>query len=162
MDDDWGLQAVVRGCSATTATIGFSSATTTTTTSTTTTSFMTHHDFQPNNNNNNSFFSFSSPFGSTTNNNQQSSCGHLFALPDSMRTRNHVAVEELHELYKPFFPKSQTTSSPKVLSVSALNSSSNNDQRLVLQTKQNVLNQPAKQSHGGSTTSTTTPRSKKR
>ncbi|EXB51621.1 WRKY transcription factor 22 [Morus notabilis] len=160
MDDDWGLQAVVRGCSSVSTGAAAATSTATTTTTTTTISFMA--DFQPNNNTNNNSFFFSPVFGSNNMITQRQSSSQVFAPPDPMRVRNHVAAmeEELHELYKPFFPKSQTNITPNIISVSSsLNSS--NDQRVIVQTKQNNINQSTKQSHGASTSSTT-PRSKKR
>lgn len=78
MEEDWDLHAVVRGCAASST-----AAATTTTTSSATTSCCS---FQPRQDDN--FFSFQDPFVPR------------FDNPTS-------DFEELHNLYKPFFPKSQ-------------------------------------------------------
>ncbi|XP_062090406.1 WRKY transcription factor 22 [Humulus lupulus] len=175
MEVDWDLQAVVRGCS--TAGAGVRASTTTTATSTTTSPvFMA--DFQTTAASSSSFlFSSSSspsPFGSTSCNSssisEHQSSGQLFLLPDpnSMRPRNFV-VEELHELYKPFFPKSHAQIQTPLSSLSSICSSTStsttirsNDQiRQVKQVHHQHQHQPTtKQSHNNG--STTTPRSKKR
>ncbi|XP_055814997.1 WRKY transcription factor 22-like [Solanum dulcamara] len=79
MEEDWDLYAVVRGCAASST----AAATTTTTTSSATTSCCS---FQPRQDGN--FFSFQDPF-----------------VPRFDNPTNDF--EELHNLYKPFFPKSQ-------------------------------------------------------
>ncbi|PON91147.1 WRKY domain containing protein [Trema orientale] len=169
MDDDWDLQAVVRGCSI--AGAGAGAASTTTATSTTSSSvFMADFQAVSTTSSSSSLFSSSySPFGFSQ---HHGSSGQLFLLPDpnNFRPRN-VVVEELHELYKPFFPKSQThiqiqtqTQTP-LSSLSSICSSStastitttrSNDQ--IRQLKQ--AHQPTKQSLNNA--SSTTPRSKKR
>lgn len=84
MEEDWDLQAVVRGCASS------SSTTTTTTTSSAAANTSFGADFYSPN-------SFFSTFGGEQ-------VGQL-SFPDPFDARN--AIEELHELYKPFVPKSQ-------------------------------------------------------
>ncbi|KAL5572947.1 hypothetical protein UlMin_022544 [Ulmus minor] len=147
MEEDWDLQAVVRGCS----------AASTTTTTNGASSFPV--EFQP--------VSLFSSFGNT---NQHQMGQVVFGLSDPIRARS--VAEELHELYKPFFPKSHPSSisicssscsnSPQITPISPVSSSSsfcnvsNEQQR---QLKPVVLQQP-KQSPQGSVQ--TTARSKKR
>ncbi|KAF2315256.1 hypothetical protein GH714_038599 [Hevea brasiliensis] len=80
--------------------------------------------------------------------------GPLFSLPGAFETRN--AFGELHELYKPFFPKShQTIFSPQPALILS---------HAVSNKEQTQIKQP-KQSHTASVTSTAnshTPRSKRR
>ncbi|KAJ8573205.1 hypothetical protein K7X08_009716 [Anisodus acutangulus] len=83
MEEDWDLHAVVRGCAASSTT-----ASSATTTSTTTTSLCSLQPRQDDN-----LFSFQDPFVSR------------FDNPTS-------DFEELHNLYKPFFPKSQPQQIP--------------------------------------------------
>ena len=161
MDDDWGLQAIVRGCSLAGAGAGASTTATPTTSSSSSSVFMADCAFQATTTSSSSLFSSSySPFGGVS---QHQSSGQFFLLPDPnhIRPRN-VVVEELHELYKPFFPKSQTSHTPFSSALSSICSSTSsttirpNDQ--IRQLKQ--AHQPVKQSHNNG--STTTPRSKKR
>ncbi|KAK4483495.1 hypothetical protein RD792_010691 [Penstemon davidsonii] len=94
MDDDWDLHAVVRGCTSTTSTATTSIATTSTSTSNTS----VFGTFQQE-------YNFSSP-----------------PFQDLFQTRKDDGFfEELHDLYKPFFPKSQTVIiSPQRLPISPL------------------------------------------
>ncbi|KAL6128642.1 hypothetical protein ACLB2K_071997 [Fragaria x ananassa] len=97
MEDDWDLTAVVRGCSTAT--------TTTTTTTKPTTSFISdrdhHHHFH-------SSPLLSSSFGQqgfvSNNTSQTQTFSVLPIVPDPIKPTS--AIEELHDLYKPFFPKS--------------------------------------------------------
>ncbi|XP_022757461.1 WRKY transcription factor 22-like [Durio zibethinus] len=84
MDVDWDLHAVVRGCSNVTTTGSGGVATSSITA-----------DLYPQ--------SFFSSFGS-----QEAFQGQVMSFPNQFEARN--ATEELHELYKPFFPKSQPLS----------------------------------------------------
>ena len=167
MDDDWDLQAVVRGCyingSGSGSRAGASSTATSSTTTTTSSSSVFMAEFQPTSSSSSLFSSSSSsPFGISQ---QQQRSGQFFLLtdPNNIRSRN-VVVEELHELYKPFFPKSQTQTPLSSFSsicsssttASTITSIASNNQ--IRQLKQ--LHQPTKQSHHNG--STTTPRSKKR
>ncbi|OAY62236.1 WRKY transcription factor 22 [Manihot esculenta] len=128
MDDDWDLHAVVRSCTSSSSSIAAT---------TTCPSSFTRADF---------CFS-SSSFASEQ-------AGPLFSAPDPFETRN--AIGELHELYKPFFPKShQAIFSPKPASIFSLADSNK---------EQTQIKQP-KQSHALSVSSTAnshTPRSKRR
>ncbi|KAM7472242.1 hypothetical protein LguiA_010425 [Lonicera macranthoides] len=83
MEDDWGLQAVVRGCTTTS-----SSAATTTTTD-----VYSLSSFQPQEN-------------------------HFICFPDLFHTERKI--EELHDLYKPFFPKLQPLSPESIIPISPL------------------------------------------
>ncbi|KAF4386655.1 hypothetical protein F8388_006610 [Cannabis sativa] len=186
MEVDWDLQAVVRGCSITGA--GVRASTTTTNTTTTSTSTATPGsasassvftaDFLTTAATSSSLLfssSSSSPFGCSTSCNSSSnisehqSSGQLFLVPDPncMRPRNFV-VEELHELYKPFFPKSQTQIHTPLSSLSSICSSTtststpfrSNDQIRQLKQPHHQHQPNTKQSHNNG--STTTPRSKKR
>lgn len=139
MEDDWDLQAVVRGC-------------TTSTTTTAAATFSAEPDLQP---------WSCSPFGVKREEEEEDHRFHF--LPDPFETRN--TVEELHELYKPFFPKSQPVSPPQTISTSLV---SGNIRGLELQREQIQRQKQPKQSLVGSltTTSSTTnthvPRSKRR
>ncbi|XP_039063382.1 WRKY transcription factor 22-like [Hibiscus syriacus] len=95
MDVDWDLHAVVRGCAAvaTTGTIG--SAT-----------FYFMADMCPR--------SCFSSFGG-----QEAFQGHALSTPNQFEARN--SMEDLHELYKSFFPKSQPLS-PQITILSLLSS----------------------------------------
>ncbi|KAK3194715.1 hypothetical protein Dsin_026025 [Dipteronia sinensis] len=141
MEVDWDLHAVVRGCNNT------STAVSTATTATTSTSFKDDFD---------SHQSWFSP--SSYNNEQQS--GHFFSLSDPFETRN--AIEELNELYKPFFPKSHPLSPKSIISsnnnkkpISCFSSiSSPREQSTTTQLKQQQQQQqpqPKQQSHVVST-----------
>lgn len=134
MANDWDLQAVVRGCSSS------SSSSITVASSTTSSNFMLDS-------------TTISHFGTQQ---KQQEEGQLFTLPDpTISTINFV--EELHQLYKPFFPKSELLSlSSKPNShtpslSSNIHLASNNEQK---------QNQAAKSSQ--SLTSVNNPRSKKR
>ncbi|GLT71104.1 hypothetical protein SLA2020_431450 [Shorea laevis] len=143
MEEDWDLQAVVRGC-ASTATSSTTTATVVTTT---------------NNNNNTCFLanfhpnSCFSAFGGEQG-------GQLFSFPDPFEERN--VFEELHELYKPFFPKSEPLS-PQTSPISAISPfsslSSLSASKAQTQRPQQQQPQPPKQSQAGSVTN---PRSKRR
>ncbi|KAJ4728211.1 putative WRKY transcription factor [Melia azedarach] len=147
MEVDWDLHAVVRGC------ITSSANTATTTTATTAASFKDDFD------------SHQSWFSSLSS--EQSD--HLFSLADTFEARN--AIEELHELYKPFFPKSHPISPPPIItskpissSLSSISTSSKSQTQFKQQQQQQ---QQPKQSHVGSVPSSTTanshtPRSKRR
>nr|AOT85447.1 WRKY transcription factor 14 [Prunus cerasifera x Prunus munsoniana] len=166
MEDDWDLQAVVRGCSTGTTTSNRSTATT--------------------NSNNSTCFkisnfhsspAFSSSFGTATLQPglQQPQFQVLFSLPDPIKPRN--AIEDLHELYKPFFPKSQPPLSSQITpppNLSPLTSltpltapkdqthpiQQHQHQNHYQQQQQQQQQQSKPSSH--SVSSTTTPRSKKR
>ncbi|KAG2720443.1 hypothetical protein I3843_02G026900 [Carya illinoinensis] len=135
MEEDWDLQAVVRGCASTSATSSSSSSTITAA------SFL------------GSFHSDSgiSSFGGED-------VGRPFSFPDPFEA-THVS-EELHELYKPFFPKSQPLSpqtspiSPLISPLSSFSASS----KAKTQQQQQQQQQP-KQSQACSGTN---PRSKRR
>ncbi|XP_044502828.1 WRKY transcription factor 22-like [Mangifera indica] len=90
MEVDWDLHAVVRGCCNITST-----TTTTTTTAITNSPTMSFKDD----------FDSRSWFSSFTTCEQ---VAPLFSLADPFEARN--AIEELHDLYKPFFPKSNPIS----------------------------------------------------
>ncbi|XVF33256.1 hypothetical protein REPUB_Repub17cG0153300 [Reevesia pubescens] len=128
MDVDWDLHAVVRGCATVTTTRNGGVATS---------SFMA--DLYPQ--------FCSSSFGS-----QEALQGQVLSFPNhDFEARN--AMEELHELYKPFFPKSQPLSpqsSPLSSSLSSLGLCQDQAQ-IKLQQQQ----QP-KQYHAGSVTSVLT------
>ncbi|KAH7577987.1 hypothetical protein JRO89_XS01G0324000 [Xanthoceras sorbifolium] len=148
MEVDWDLHAVVRGCTTSTAVA-------TTTTTTTATSFKDD-------------FASQSWFSPSSNNDQGS---HLFSLLDPFETRN--AIEELHELYKPFFPKSHSLSPKSISSSKPISSFSfiTSPREQTTQFKQQQHQQPKQQqSHaavsGATSTSTSanpqTTRSKRR
>ncbi|OMO64390.1 DNA-binding WRKY [Corchorus capsularis] len=127
MEVDWDLHAVVRGCA---------TVTTTSNGGVPTSSFMA--DLFPQS----CFSSFTSHEGFQ---------GQVLSFPSPVEARN--AVEELHELYKPFFPKSQPLS-PQSTPLSSLSSLGlSKDQPQIK--KQQEQQQP-KQSHAGSVTSAVT------
>ncbi|CAL0318412.1 unnamed protein product [Lupinus luteus] len=143
MEQDWDLYAVVRGCSTTTST------TTTTTTATTTSSSVS-----------------SSTVGNCYRPAASSSCGFFSIVPisenqscQSLSFSNPFeakssSIEELHELCKPFFLRSQTTPSSSFQPSSPLSSfsySSSSPKSTHTQKKQKPHH------HAGSAT---TPRSK--
>lgn len=107
MEDDWDLHAVVRGCAAITST------TTTTSSAGAATSFSTAVT-----NNTTCCGQVSSTFQQDCN--FTSSCFQDLFEP----RRESFVQEELHDLYKPFFPKSQDSSqillSPQSLPISPL------------------------------------------
>ncbi|KAJ0112888.1 hypothetical protein Patl1_00508 [Pistacia atlantica] len=141
MEVDWDLHAVVRGCNTT-------STATTTVTNSPTTSFKDVFDSQ-------------SWFSSFTTCEQ---VAPLFSLVDPFEARN--AIEELHDLYKPFFPKSNPISpkssmvSKPISSLSAMNSSRDRThfKQLQQQPKQSLAPSVAT----SSTANSHTPRSKRR
>nr|WGV38256.1 WRKY [Loropetalum chinense var. rubrum] len=139
MEDDWDLQAVVRGCA---------TATATTATEATFTA-----DLHPR--------SCFTSFGVKQDD-------HFLSLPDPFETRN--AIEELHELCKPFFPQSHPLS-PPAITISSSPLSGFKDQTQLIQQQQKQLQHQPKQSIVGSVTTTSTstttthsqgPRSKRR
>lgn len=164
MEDDWDLQAVVRGCSTATTTSNRSTATT--------------------NSNNSTCFkisnfhsspAFSSSFGTATLQPglQQQQFQVLFSLPDPIKPRN--AIEDLHELYKPFFPKSQPPLSSQITpppnlspltSLTPLTAPKDQTHPIQQHQHQNHYQQQQQQQQSKpsshSVSSTTTPRSKKR
>ncbi|KAL7259037.1 hypothetical protein ACSBR1_005025 [Camellia fascicularis] len=93
MEDDWDLHAVVRGCATT------SSTTTTTTTTTTTATTTSSCSFQPRANDGDDQFIF---------------------FPDPFESRIAENGIDLHDVFKPFFPKSQTLLSPQNTPISPL------------------------------------------
>ncbi|KAK4415897.1 WRKY transcription factor 22 [Sesamum alatum] len=98
MEDDWDLQAVVRGCASTTTTASNTSAVTTTTCTATDSSASASGQI---------FSSF------------QQDCDFSAGwLQDLYQPRREKFVEELHDLYKPFFPRPQQQSSPSLLTIS--------------------------------------------
>ncbi|XWS46153.1 hypothetical protein CRYUN_Cryun14cG0039100 [Craigia yunnanensis] len=121
MDVDWDLYAVVRGCAtvSTTSSVGVA-----------TSSSMA--DLYPQ--------SCFSSFGS-----QEAFQSPVLSFPNQFEARN--ATEELHELYKPFFPKSQPLP-PQSTPLSSLSS-------LGIKQQQEQQQQP-KQSHAGPVTSAVT------
>ncbi|KDP28561.1 hypothetical protein JCGZ_14332 [Jatropha curcas] len=144
MDDDWDLQAVVRGCTtaSASASASASSSTTSTTTADSANSFNCREDFY----NPQSFASETAP------------TGPLFSLPDPFETRN--AIGELHDLYKPFFPKSHfTLYSPQSAPISSLSSFGVSNSKEQTHLKQQ---QQPKQSVTSSANNSHTPRSKRR
>ena len=145
-DIDWDLHAVVRGCSASTSTTLTATATINSNSSSTTSGYRS--DYYPQ-------YSCFSGFGSEQ-------VGHLFFHPDPFETRN--AIGELHELYKPFFPKfQQPLYSPQAST--PLSSFSSFTSFAKEQPKQQQKQSQHKQSHTGSVTSSAnshTPRSKRR
>ncbi|CAN6568228.1 unnamed protein product [Malus baccata var. baccata] len=154
MEDDWDLQAVVRGCSTATATTTTSSTRTPSTAATASFNISGFHS-------NPAAASFSS-FGPTS---PQQQLLFSHPLPDPIiKPRN--AIEELHELYKPFFPKSQPSlSSPQITppTLSPLTSLSplttpKDPRHPIHQQQQSQHSKPS----SSTTTTTTTARSKKR
>ncbi|EEF50589.1 WRKY transcription factor 22 [Ricinus communis] len=130
MDDDWDLQAVVRGCTTASPSVA---VTTTTNIGGYASSFINTGDFYT-----------QSCFGS------ESASGSLFSTPDPFETRNNNVTGELHELYKPFFPKSHQTTTclytPQGAPISPVVISKE-------QTQLKLQHQQPKQSHTGSVTS---------
>ncbi|XWS32127.1 hypothetical protein CRYUN_Cryun23aG0134300 [Craigia yunnanensis] len=125
MDVDWDLHAVVRGCA---------SVTTTSSGGLATGSLMA--DLYPQ--------SCFSSFGS-----QEAFHGQVLSFTNKFEARN--SMEELHELYKPFFPKSQPNfpqSTPLSSSLGLCKGQA--------QIKQQEQQQQLKQSHAGSVTSAVT------
>ncbi|KAL4599088.1 hypothetical protein ACB092_11G101800 [Castanea dentata] len=99
MEEDWDLQAVVRGC---VSTASRTNSSTTAATTTASTSFMSDFHYS---NINNSYFSGS--VGEQLGLGQ----GQLFSFSDPFEARRHVSEDlDLHELCKPFFPKSEPLS----------------------------------------------------
>ncbi|KAK4266906.1 hypothetical protein QN277_023766 [Acacia crassicarpa] len=145
MADDWDLHAVVRGCT----TVSSSSITTSTSAVTTTSSASS------------SVFSLPLFFG-TEKVSQVLSLSDL----DPIEAKPSSSIEELHELCKPFFPKSSTvppsSSSSLVSPLSPSSSFSYNSPTKPVQTqhKQQNLQPKNKLSHAGPVS--TTPRSKRR
>ncbi|PIA49162.1 hypothetical protein AQUCO_01300193v1 [Aquilegia coerulea] len=141
MEEDWDLQAVVRGCRTSNST---TNTTTTTTTVTTATSIMVDNE---------SFSCFP-----TLGFQQQE---NFLCMPDLFESK--TVLEELEQLYKPFLPKFE-------LPISPLNSLSNStsfsapvfhqqEQQQVPQIKQEQQHQQPRRSLS---TSTITPRPKRR
>lgn len=102
MEEDWDLQAVVRGCVSTA-----SRATTTTSTVTTTTTAAATTSFLPDFHSNYSYFSRGNQ-QQEVGQGQGQGQGRLFSFSDPFEVR-HVS-EDLHELCKPFFLKPQPLS----------------------------------------------------
>jgi WRKY transcription factor 22 len=102
MEEDWDLQAVVRGCVSTA-----SRATTTTSTVTTTTTAAATTSFLPDFHSNYSYFSGGNQ-QQQVGQGQGQGQGRLFSFSDPFEVR-HVS-EDLHELCKPFFLKPQPLS----------------------------------------------------
>ncbi|XP_050238516.1 WRKY transcription factor 22-like [Mercurialis annua] len=103
MDDDWDLQAVVRSC-----TTAASSSSTTTSAAVAASGFPKKGGF----------YSFSC-LGS-----ESAASGSLFSTSDPFETRNVNVVGELHELFKPFYPKSHHQISNIITTSTASSSSS--------------------------------------
>lgn len=137
MEVDWDLHAVVRGYTNLT-----SSSSSSTTTSTTTLATSSTHSY--NNNNNNNFFSIY-PTEQTS---------QVFSLSNPFETKS--SIEELHELCKPFFFKSSSSSQP--LSSGSFSYSSPSPKSPHIQPKQLLVNN--KLHHHAA--SAITPRSKRR
>ncbi|CAK9134376.1 unnamed protein product [Ilex paraguariensis] len=137
MEDDWGLQAVVRGCATTATTSSFSTTT------------CSIDDY--------SLSSF-----------EPQGYDHFLCFPDLLEARSQSGMAELHDLYKPFFPKSQPLS-PQNLPISPLSvlgglQDQSQPQQQKQQQRQHQKQLQAKQSVGGSaaTSHTLSPRSKRR
>lgn len=84
----------------------------------------------------------------------------LLCFPDPFETRREVVVEELHDLYRPFFPKSQPLS-PRTIPISSLSVIGTHQ----IQQAQKQDPPSSKQSHANSVASTVhsqSPRSKRR
>ncbi|XWS76964.1 hypothetical protein CRYUN_Cryun01aG0223400 [Craigia yunnanensis] len=128
MDVDWDLHAVVRGCATVTTTSSGGVATS---------SFMA--DLYPQ--------SCFSSFGS-----QEDFQGQVLSFPNQFEAKN--AMEELHELYKPFFPKSLPFS-PESTPLSSLSTLSLSKDQAQIKQQQEQQQQP-KQSHSGSVTGAVT------
>ncbi|KAK7295142.1 hypothetical protein RJT34_18047 [Clitoria ternatea] len=135
MEEDWDLNAVVRGCST------LASAATTTITATSSVSSSTS--------------SSSSGFGSCYLHHPEASSSSGFSIFDA-----RSSIEELHELCKPFFSKSQPlslqASSPPLSSFSYSSATPKS-----APTQEKHHHQRSKQPHSGGSSSTT-PRSKRR
>ncbi|KAI4355141.1 hypothetical protein L6164_003941 [Bauhinia variegata] len=148
MEDDWDLHAVVRGCASITTTSSSSSSTVTTATNTAACSVSS------------SGFGacYQSPaaasFGFSVFGSEQ--VGQVPTVSDPFEARS--SIEELHELYKPFFPKSHPPSL-QTSPLSPLSSFSVSSAPKAAQTQQKQQQQPGKQSHVGSATAS---RSKRR
>ncbi|KAL3536770.1 hypothetical protein ACH5RR_000136 [Cinchona calisaya] len=131
MADDWDLQAVVRGCTTTTTTTSCSSTTTTTTTATSTSSsFYPLCSLEPQQDGN--FLSFQDLFF------------------DEPRSQKYSAINNhnqdlLHDLYKPFFPKSSPPLSPQSIPISPLSVLSGFQDLSQQQQQQQHPQQPKKQ-----------------
>lgn len=93
MEDDWDLHAVVRGCATVTSSSTSSSSAVTATTTTTTTSVS------------------SSSFGFPMFVVGSEKAGQVSSLSDLDPFEVRTSIEELHELCKPFFPKSKPPAS---------------------------------------------------
>lgn len=137
MEVDWDLHAVVRGYTNLT-----SSSSSSTTTSTTTLATSSTHSY---NNNNNNFFSIY-PTEQTS---------QVFSLSNPFETKS--SIEELHELCKPFFFKSSSSSQP--LSAGSFSYSSPSPKSPHIQPKQLLVNNKLHHHHAASAI---TPRSKRR
>ncbi|KAL6323109.1 hypothetical protein AAG906_027372 [Vitis piasezkii] len=150
MEEDWDLQAVVRGCA--TATVASAATTTTTATTSDAAALDLHRS------------SCFSPFGVVEQAHHHD--GHLLCFPDPFETRREAFVEELHDLCRPFFPKSQPIS-PRTIPISSLSvlGGGFSDQTHQIQQQQKQDPPPSKHSHASSVASTThsqSPRSKRR
>ncbi|XWS35834.1 hypothetical protein CRYUN_Cryun20dG0029900 [Craigia yunnanensis] len=128
MDVDWDLHAVVRGCATVTTTSSGGVATS---------SFMA--DLYPQ--------SCFSSFGS-----QEAFQYQFLSFPNQFETRN--VTEELNELYKPFFPKSQPLS-PQTTPLPSLSSVGLPKDQAHIKQQQEQQRQP-KKFHAGSVTSAVT------
>ncbi|KAM1053242.1 hypothetical protein ACFX15_000691 [Malus domestica] len=150
MEDDWDLQAVVRGCSTATATTTTSSTRTPSTAATASFNISGFHS-------NPAAASFSS-FGPTSPQQQL-----LFSLPlpdPIIKPRN--AIEELHELYKPFFPKSQPSLSSPQITPPTLSPLTSLSPLTTPKDPRHPIHQQQQTQHSKPSSSTTTVRSKKR
>jgi WRKY transcription factor 22 len=136
MEEDWDLHAVVRGCSTVTST--------TSTTAATSSVFPLHPE---------SSSGFSSIFGGE----QKAQILSLSAHPFEPRSSS---IEELHELCKPFFSRSQPISLQSSPLFSSFSYSSASPKLAQTQHKQQEQQQRSKQLHQGG--SVTNPRSKRR
>ncbi|KAF5464354.1 hypothetical protein F2P56_014435 [Juglans regia] len=135
MEEDWDLQAVVRGC----ASSGATSSSSTAAAATTTASFLGNFH-------SNSWFS---DFGGVG----EQACSQLLSFPDPFEAR--YVSEELHELYKPFFPKPQPLSpqtSPNISPFSSLSSLTASSKAQTQQPHPQHQQQLPKQSQAGSGT----------
>ncbi|CAN6710895.1 unnamed protein product [Malus baccata var. baccata] len=154
MEDDWDLQAVVRGCSTATATTTTSSTRTPSTAATASFNISGFHS-------NPAAASFSS-FGPTS---PQQQLLFSHPLPDPIiKPRN--AIEELHELYKPFFPKSQPSLSSPQITPTTLSPLTSLSPMTTPKDPRHPIHQQQQTQHSkpssSTTTTTTTARSKKR
>ena len=95
---------------------------------------------------------------------------NLLRFPDPFETRREVVVEELHDLYRPFFPKSQPLS-PQTIPISSLSVIGGFSEQTIQthQIQQPQKKEPpssSKHSHASSVASSTvhsqSPRSKRR